>query len=253
MGRSKMKNKTDIQFISTIPNLSYIEECLPKPSNKFIPDWWKNLPAIKPINGIDESIVLNVKSCPAFPDYFSQGFIVPMWADTVLFYDEDSDVWKWRSSFPNSNWTNHLNEQFIISAKPNIFENIGKFVFKTNSPWNLITPPGYSVLQLPVFYHFNPDISVVPGVLATDVRHELNLQLIFHSNKKEIFIERGTPLVQYIPFKRNNFLKLNVRDATNEDNKFLSKSVATFDTTFSKGKEYLKLRRNKDKEINKHE
>ena len=89
-------------------------------------------------------------------------------------------------------------------------------VFKFISPWNLITPKGYSVLQLPMFYHFSNDFSVLPGIIHTDTHHELNQQILYHGEGKEIFIRRGTPLVQYIPFKRSKY-NITTRDSTVED------------------------------------
>ena len=57
------------------------------------------------------------------------------------------------------------------------------------------------MLQLPMFWHFNPNFTVAPGVIWTDIHHEINQQMMFHK-KGRIRLERGTPLAQYIPIRR---------------------------------------------------
>jgi hypothetical protein len=82
-----------IQFISTVEGLESIEECLPRPAKHFIPKWFKDIP----INNN-----MSVRVCPSFPDYFSQGYIIPMWCDTEI--KSNNSGWNWNTASNNFSW-----------------------------------------------------------------------------------------------------------------------------------------------------
>jgi len=229
------KEEPLIEFFSLAPGLELIEECIPKPTKSFTPDWWKAIPS--QVNKSPENFfgISTVKMCPSFPDYFSQGFVVTMWADTLLTYDESSATWN--SHVGAQSGSNpfsveaHINEQFIDHVNPTLLGSTGNFVFKLNCPWKIKTPKNYSVLQLPMFYHFNSEFSVLPGVIHTDIHHDINQQLVYYGNGKEIFIPRGTPLAQYIPFKRNKYTH-EVRSANAVDRDILVRKALGHTTKF---------------------
>lgn len=223
----KRYNKPILQFISTVPGLSEIPEICPQPSNHFIPKWWKELPKVEPF-----PTTQTVKVCPSFPDFFSQGVVLPMWADTILSFDKESGDYSWIVGRPDStnpfSMSIHGNQQFLDYVIPTFHGKPGHIIFKADCPWKLITPKGYSVLQLPLYYHFNNDFSVLPGIIHTDVHHELNQQIVYYGDSTGVVIKRGTPLVQYIPFKRTDY-QISARDATQDDlNLFLKKSINIF-------------------------
>jgi hypothetical protein len=208
------KKSDKIQFISTIEGLESLPEYLPKPAKSFIPEWFKNIPS-----SIEN--VTTVKNCPSFPDYFSQGYIIPMWCDVKL--NSNGDSWSWNTPSSLVSWDVHGNEQFLDYTKTNFHGVEGQMVFKAICPWRIITPPGWSVLQLPLFYHFNQDWSILPGVLDTDIHHEVNQQVLYHGNGRDVTINSGDPFVLYIPFKRSEKLKKEIRYQNKEDKKLFSK------------------------------
>jgi hypothetical protein len=232
-----MNNK--IQFVSTIDGLDQIEEYRPKPAKAFIPDWFKNIPSNVPGG--------TVRDCPSFPDYFSLGYIIPMWADVILSFDKNTSSWYWETRTNKAQWGIHDGKQFLDYTVPKFNGIDGQFVFKAISPWRIITPPGWSVLQLPLFYHFNQDWSVLPGVLDTDLQHEANQQVLYHSNKKEIKIDAGTPFVLYVPFKRSDRLELEVRGQTEKDKKKFQKDEYYLASKYNPNGIYRKLQRQRDK------
>ena len=244
-GRQKnmiKKQKPYIQFVSTVPGLSSIEECLPKPSIKFIPEWWKGMQHVPKYHHLDEAVAGNVKNCPSFMDYFSNGYILPMWADTILYYNEETKDWAWRSSDEKFTYSSHNGGQYLDHVNHSFLGEDSYFIFKAQCPWRIITKPGYSTYQLPLLYHFNKDFSVLPGIRDSDTYHQINPQIVIHSNKKEIFIPRGTPLAQYIPFKREKE-KINVRDAGEKDFNLFTKNDLEFATKFKGSDIYIKNRK----------
>jgi hypothetical protein len=232
-----------IKIFPSIEGLCSIPEILPQSSQKFFPSWWKELPVLKSKNSINDSFPGNVKTCPSFPDYLSQGVIIPMWTDTIISFDKNK-VWRWKTSNEIFQWEIHYPHQFLDSTSYSYMNKKAKFIFKAICPWHIITPPGYSVYQLPLFYHQQDDYSVLPGIIDTDIHHIINQQVVYHTDKFEIFIKRGTPFVQYIPFKRTNF-KIDVHEPTKDENKALLKNTRNFQTTFLGSQYYAKLKSKK--------
>lgn len=241
-------NKTmeeKIEFFCTAEGLETIQECLPKPSKAYIPEWFKNIPA---------NVDATVRKCPSFPDYFSQGYIIPMWQDVIVRYTQGIDQWGVRAyeigDQPVTNaFSIHGNEQMINYVSPWLNGVKANFVFKFNSPWRIITPPGWSVLQLPLFYHFNDKFSVLPGVIDSDIAHEINMQVLYHTDDEEVFIERGTPMAMYIPFKRENKLDLEVRYQTPEDERKMKIIKTKMNTKFPFSGVYRQWQRERDKHV----
>ena len=236
----KFGKSDKIQFISTVEGLETIEECLPRPAKNFIPQWFKNIPS-----QVEDTVT--VKNCPSFPDYFSQGYIIPMWSDVKMNFVDN--VPKIELSAKRFSFDFHANAK-MLNYKKATFNGIeGQFVFKTVCPWRIITPPGWSVLQLPLFYHFNQEWSVLPGVIDTDIHTEINQQVLYHGNGKEVTIKCGDPFVLYIPFKRSNKLKHEIRYQTLEEYKRFDKDTLLLNQNFKPNGFYRKMQRKRDKGV----
>jgi hypothetical protein len=237
------KNKIpEVNFVTKIEGLSLLEDCVPKPAKEYIPQWWKDAPIIKTEKTWGGSFPGNMKVCPSFSDYFTKGYIVPMWVDSHLYYNSSDKEWRWATADGKFNWQSHSNEQYLDYVDHKFLSKNSFFIFKIQLPWFVFTTKGYSLYQLPTFFHFNDDFSVVPGVRDTDVYHEINIQLLIHSDQKEIFIPRGTPLAQYIPFKREK-TEYNVREATKKDLLEISAHELNLSTKFIALSSYLKDRK----------
>lgn len=201
------KNKNIIEFWSEIDGLADIDECIPKPATKFIPEWWK-----KTEYKDDYQSIKNIKSCPSFPDMFSQGYIIPAWCDMVFVGGENPGF-----RVPNDRFklSFHTHKQFLDHVPTSLSKEVS-VIIKAHCPWRIKTKRGYSVYQMPLFFHYNRDYSIVPGIIDTDRHHIINQQIMLHTDKKEVFIKRGDPFVWYIPFKREKY-KLEVRNQTEND------------------------------------
>lgn len=230
-----------IQFISTVEGLEEIEECQPKPAKYFFPSWFKDIPSHVDGNA-------TVRHCPSFPDFFSNGYILPMWTDCILRYDKEIDSWSWKTASDKFSFDIHNNQQFLNHTKVQFSGVDGQIVFKAISPWRVITPPGWSVLQLPLFYHFNKEWSVLPGIIDTDIHSFINQQILYHgNNKKEILIKRGQPLVLYLPYYRESSLDLDIRYQTEEDKRDFAKFDLNLASKFTPNGTYRDMQRKRDK------
>jgi len=220
----KNKNKDKVTFVSIVPGLHLIEELKPKPAKNFIPDWFKQIPSDR---------TDTVRVCPSFPDYFSMGYVVPMWTDTILRRDEKGPFWA--TVQDDYTWDGHGDNQFLDHCYPNFQGSEATSVFKTESPWMLITPPGWSVLQLPMFYHFNKGYSVLPG--------------LYHGDGENVTIKAGEPFALYVPFERKSKLGLQIRYQTEEDRHlFKSKHLDLNKHTRPNGA-YRSFQRRRDKDL----
>jgi len=236
-------NNSIIQIVSTIKGLELLKEIKPAESNKFIPSWWKEIPTIKGYVTAKETVSGNVKTCPSFPDYFSNGIVIPMWTDVLFSFDSETEQWAWKTPSSEFTWDIHPHDQFLNHVPFKFFNKNGKFIFKANCPWKIITPPGYSVLQLPVFYHYTNDFTILPGVVDTDIHHTINQQVLYLSDKTEFIIKRGTPFVQYIPFKREQF-NAEVRYQTESDEEKFRVIDLRIGSKFDGDARYIKYRKN---------
>ncbi len=233
------KKSEKIEFISTVEGLDDIEECRPKPAKKYIPEWFKQMPS--------KDGIPTVRQCPSFPDFFSQGYIVPMWVDSKICYNPELQTWEWLNATEAYRWEVHQNSQMIDHVKPNFNGIDGQFIFKALCPWRVITPPGWSVLQLPLFYHFNQKWSILPGVIDTDIHNQINQQVLYHGNGMEVDIKRGEPFALYIPFKRDSKLDLTVRHWNEDDKSFFHKRELNIASKFIGSGVYRQVQRLRDK------
>lgn len=242
-----------IEFICTIPGLEEVSEVRPRPAKHFMPKWFKDVPSTIPLDQKAVPGALNpigastVKICPSFPDYFSLGYILPMWVDSRLYHNPENGEWNWSTSTENLGWDIHGNAQFVNWANPSFLGKRSAFVFKAQCPWRIITPKGWSVLQLPLFYHFNDQISVLPGVIDTDIHHEINQQVMYHGDKDNVLVNRGDPFVLYIPFKRKTKLDLEIRAQTEKDAKLFKNKDIAISTKYPPNGIYRMWQRERDK------
>jgi hypothetical protein len=242
-----------IEFVCTVPGLKDIKELQPKPAKHFMPKWFKDVPMDLPMDmkavpgAFSGDGVSSVKHCPSFPDYFSLGYIIPMWCDSKLYVDPETQAWNWKTSTQEFGWDIHGQNQFTRWANPSLQGEESNFVFKASCPWRIITPKGWSVLQLPLFYHFNQKWSVLPGVIDTDIHHEINQQVLYHGKGGEIQIDRGDPFVLYIPYERKSRIGLEIREASESDKKKFRVKDVEISTKFPPNGLYRKWQRERDK------
>ena len=193
----------------------------------FMPDWFVKTPA-------DEGQTQTIKQCPAIPEFMSMGITVPLWCDLKIKINDDGVNWSTpRNQF---RFDPHTEDQFTKwvpqHAKPTL-------VLKTHCPWRIKTPPGVLLLQLPMLWHFNPIFTVCAGVIWSEFYHEINQQMMFH-NTGEFLLQRGTPLAQYIPIRRETF-NYDIGDQTDEQKRNAHRSSLRTQTKYRGGySQYVK-------------
>lgn len=133
-------------------------------------------------------------------DALTTGYILPLWSDVQVTIEQDGS--------PRIDWK-VTRPVFDVhgSASYNVEPPVGyrNTVFKYLNTWIPQTPPGYSTLVTAPFGYRNLPFYAIPAVIDSDTS---TLQLIPPVWIKEGFegiVEKGTPLVQLTPFKRDDW------------------------------------------------
>ena len=149
-----------------------------------------------------------IKLCPAIHDWFNQGYVLPMWCDLHIELFEDGALgesggkqYTFRTPHPDFKGGLMDNITYITWLPKEQQENGAVGFVNLECPWRMITPPGISCYQFPMYYHFNQDFEVPPGPIWTDVYTQVNPQIILKRYGK-ITIKRGTPLCVFVPYER---------------------------------------------------
>jgi hypothetical protein len=139
------------------------------------------------------------KKCVPLLDGMSAGYIVPLWADVMV--EQENGI-------PSIYWKTY---QDVFSmhgeSSRNIVPPLGyqNIVYKYNNCWIPQTPKGYSCLITSPIGHHDVPLKAIPAIVDTD---RSTTELVFPMWVKEGFegiIEKGTPLIQIIPFKRDDW------------------------------------------------
>jgi hypothetical protein len=215
---------TNIKFYTQIEEL---EQSLPVvPASKFWPEWFKNQKPI--ITGNDKQYASTVRKCPAILDILSMGYVIPLWCDFKLVRKENDVMYAVPPEVDNLfGLTTHAEVQ--IDAYP-FDKNTFKGSVKFYNPWEIVTPPGYSVMVVNPYYQPESCLKTLDGVIDTDVYHEAHINTFFTAPLgQEINLKRGMPLAQVIPFKREEYKMETAvgdhRSITNKLRKFVNACV----------------------------
>ena len=122
---------------------------------------------------------------------------------------------------------------------PFIKKNKNLPFYKIINPFRIETPPGYSCLFTSPFNNRDDRFEVISGIVDTDTfAGYINFPIIINGDKYPVLettIERGTPYVQVIPFKRNNWrmhIKEDYRKKAISDLSVTSKLVYAYKKLF---------------------
>ena len=180
------------------------------------PEWWKKGKVAEVVNG---QVNKTIRSCPAMTDWLSSGYLILANRDMLVkngITDHDSDSMYYHTE---DSETTHM-EKYASQTHPTVqmhdaFNYMStsdapvRDAFKMSNTWNITTPPGYSCFYLDPFLFQNEYFATWQGIIDTD-RFNVNKdnsQIIFYPKVDHSFvIKKGTPIVQIIPFKREEWV-----------------------------------------------
>jgi hypothetical protein len=178
----------------------------PFPATSSIPQWWKDiLPySLNDKNSNKSKIILEnshsnatLKKCTPMLDALGVGYMIPLWADVEIRKENGFPLISWRTS----------RDVFEIHDGPGLElpEGYGKFQFKFLNQWIPKLPKGYSLFVThPVGYQNSPFRAINAIIDYDKSTHPLFPPLLLKDDFEGI-VEKGTPMVQVFPFKRDNW------------------------------------------------
>lgn len=181
----------------------------PRPAKEYIPEWYKNMPPymIGPENPDGTKIIVedflsnaSAKKCIPMLDGMMAGYIIPLWSDVQVRQLSTGPRLTWRVE--RDVFELHGPSSREIPAPP----GYEKIVFKYDARIRIHTPPGYSVLVTSPMGHYNQPFLALPAIIDTDTSKTSVPFPMWIRSGLEGIIEKGSPMVQVIPFKREDWL-----------------------------------------------
>lgn len=220
----------------------------PLPAAQSIPTWYKDMPVHmdrEKETGLNKDSVavsnLTLKGCNPFLDALTSGYIFTLPFDIEFRRDSEGRL--------GIRWATNVN--FIsghgADQAPGLPGPVGgtEALLKWRPGWRISTPKGYSALFTHPLNRHDLPFRTFSGVVDTDM-YELGVEFPFqllNTIDKDIFIlEKGTPICQVIPFKRENWESdvIPFDEKANKINgfKLKSKIVRSYKTQFWQKKTY---------------
>lgn len=221
----------------------------PKPASQFIPQWYRDM-ALRTdnekIDGINKESIkvsnLTLKGCSPFLDGLISGYIFTLPAD-IEFRNYPGKGMNIRWTFDRDILSSHAQEQ--APGLPSAFGG-DKDILKWRPGWRVITPPGYSCLFTHPFNRHDLPFRTFTGIVDTDsypLGVEFPFQLLQAIDEDIFILEKGTPICQILPFKRDAWKGKEVQfnEEESKKNHFLlrSKIARSYKKQFWHKKSYL--------------
>jgi len=197
-------------------NTSSFNLDLPKPALSVVPDWYKKT---LPYLDIDKKNPTIKKCIPVF-DAITSGYIIECPVDILIYIQDGVQKFKW-TDFPVISYQPLEQAPLHPNSKDTPYP-------KWNNPWKISTPEGYSTLFVQPF-HRDSIFTILPAIVDTDhYPQPVNFPFVVNDPNFEGVIKKGTPVVQVIPFKRDEWstefiadpIKKIDTDSINNSNKF---------------------------------
>lgn len=213
------------------------------PSANFVPDWYRTSKSTM-VN--DKSFLLKnnpntatstYKKCTPFYDALTVGYMAYLSEDIEVINENDSVFILWRTE--NIVVTAHDNDQWLGLPVPDGYVS---FVYKWHNDFTLKLPEGYSLLFLNPINRFDLPFQTITGIVDCD-SYELAVHFPFFIKKGfSGIIEKGTPITQIIPVKRDSWnreiKKYNEEDYAIAKRKYFAKIKRSYKNNHWFKKEY---------------
>ena len=170
----------------------------PVSARGYLPDWFRKLPAVDDSVASRSDTGLTVKRCLPFLDAMTTGWILPLAATVRIEISQGGARVDAGWDFDRVLVSNHGPHQ--VSGNPWSPRPPCKF----HNFWTIATPPGWSCLFVNPLNRPNGVFEVVAGIVDTDTyRAPIHFPFFATGEDGLHVIEKGSPLVQIIPFRRD--------------------------------------------------
>jgi hypothetical protein len=216
-----------MKIIFNIDDNLALEHWPPVPTKDYLPEWYSKLPLPKDSYEFNEIAIQNVRACVPVGDFLTSGYILKTTYEfrviekIINFVPKMSIHTAKPDARPSQLGENKAKPDKIQGIHPQdpvgIYsetmcpmrsqdkKRLGNY-FKFESEWSIRTPPGYSCLVMQPYYLFNQDVNIMPAIIDTDTYDKhIPVAGFLTGNAEEVRFVAGDPLLQIIPFKRDNW------------------------------------------------
>lgn len=182
---------------------------VPIPASRQLPEWYRKQPGIIKNDLAFQNGVVNatVKKCMPVFDLLSAGYLIVAPCDIHI---DATDAEKLSYSIPlaikqfqSDIFASHAPEQY--DSYPIDASKYHKTLLRVMPFWSVSTPPGYSTLFAQPFHREDSELFAMSAIVDTDkFISEGHLSFLVKKDFSGV-IKQGTPLVQVIPFKREDW------------------------------------------------
>jgi hypothetical protein len=185
----------------------------PVPAKSYIPDWFRRLPAVDEGKVSPTDTGLTIKRCMPFLDAMNTGWIIPLPATVRLKISNGGRDVEAGWDFDRTLISFHGAHQVRGNPKE------PRAACKFHNFWTVVTPPGWSCLFVDPLNRPNPIFEVIAGIVDTDTyRASVHFPFFPVAADGLHVIEKGSPMVQVIPFRRDSAeLAAEIRAETPEE------------------------------------
>jgi hypothetical protein len=225
-----------IKFFTNSENVA-----IPQPTKRSLPEWYKQIPnfhygdtKIRIVNG--DVTNATVKACMPFLDTFLTGYTAVLWQDLEVTHDAGVHMLKWRAT-PNVADSRGPNP-YATFPVPHGCAN-QEFVWQ--SPFFIETTPGYDLLLTHPLNRYDLPFTTLSGIVAGEMLSIGNFPFYIKEGFEGI-IEKGTPIFQIIPIKRESWSSEEDSSLLKKGERFTQESILTitgwYKKTFRKAPDY---------------
>lgn len=194
-----------------------------RPEKITLPEWYKKLPILDRLKESDQFDDLTAKRCIPILDALTTGYYLVTTTDYTFEYDKEQEIGRFSGNAK-------IMEHKPISMHPitqlstvNLSSEYIKYAYKWSNSWTIKTPEGYSCLFVHPLDGLEFPFKSLDGVVDTDKYFMPVLFPFLMKNNFSGTIPAGTPVIQIIPFKRDDWSMKIVEDMS-DDLKSLYKS-----------------------------
>jgi hypothetical protein len=216
-----------IKFSSTKKWIDDSHITYPSPANKNLPTWYKESKNFMTDKNTGEILkdsngnkIVSWRACPSMLDTYLTGYVLKTPCDITFYKNEFNII--------DVNVENQKYKDFCQKRSPmdesGFFHPKGfyKNHFAWHGYWNIETPEGYSCLFLNPINHFNLPFLDTSGIIDTDKVSIPGSIPFFIPEGWTGTIQAGTPYMQVIPFKKENWESTFVKE---EEDVFYKKKI----------------------------
>jgi hypothetical protein len=209
------------------------EDWLPNldPVRMSIPSWWKEselwIGGIPKISNYSSN--KGLKACIPFLDSMLYGYTVNLWTDCMVEINDGVQSITWMNiPDPISHRNKSANDKIPTPA------GCSSEQFTWNIPYFFKTPKDYSLIMTHPFNRDDLPFSGLTGLVDSDSVMSPGQYPFFLKEGFEGIIKSGTPIVQIIPIKRDNWKAKENKDIIKESNILKNKSSSVISGFYKK-------------------